>query len=255
MTREQEMALDAARPAVPHSVVEDLTSAIRHALLEGDEPIETHAVRAAIACCQDADRRRELRAFVRRLDSLTSAERESFAEALHPVQVPSKLWLVDELARVCDLPSSTLVVLGAWYGILPVVLEWRLEAPRRVICVDLDESIFPVAESVVGSLYERTEFLCADAMTLNYVEFARDPSLVLVNTICEHLPDLAGWWDRVPPGQLTVLQSNNWSGCPDHVNAVGSLEELKAQTPLATVLVEGVLRLPQLDRFMLIGYR
>jgi len=71
----------------------------------------------------------------------------------------------------------------------------------------------------------------------------------------EHLPDIGSWWNRLPPGQLVVLQSNNYFPWPDHVNCVHDVEEMKGQTPLSQVLFEGTLQLPVLDRFMLIGRR
>ena len=52
--------------------------------------------------------------------------RREFAISVHPVQVGSKLWLIDELGRHCDFSASSLVMLGAWYGILPLIINWRL---------------------------------------------------------------------------------------------------------------------------------
>jgi hypothetical protein len=78
----------------------------------------------------------------------------------------------------------------------------------------------------------------------------------VINTSCEHVLGLTDWWAHVPPGQLVVLQSNNYQGCPDHVNCVHSLGQFKHQVPMSDVLFEGVLHpADDLDRFMLIGHR
>ena len=75
-------------------------------------------------------RRGEVEQFVDNFDDeVTGDMRREFAISVHPVQVGSKLWLIDELARHCNLSGSSLVILGAWYGILPLILNWRLADP------------------------------------------------------------------------------------------------------------------------------
>jgi len=205
--------------------------------------------------CADPRRRAELRQLLGRLDALPPAERKGIVEAFDEVQVRSKLWLIDELARVLDLTGVELLVLGAWYGTLPLLCNLRLQRPpARMLCVDLDPHPCQVGAEVIGSLYPNIGYRCADAMTYDY-DTPGSQATVLVNTICEHLPDIAGWWHRLPPGQLVVLQSNNYFPCPDHVNCVRSLAEMTQQTPLSEVLFEGVLPLSLFDRFMLIGRR
>ena len=49
------------------------------------------------------------------------------------------------------------------------------------------------------------------------------PDLV-INTSCEHLPDVRGWLDRLPAGMPVVLQSNDYFAEPEHTNCVASLE-------------------------------
>jgi hypothetical protein len=205
--------------------------------------------------CADPGQRSELWQFLDCVDALPPAERTGLVEAFDEIQVRSKLWLIDELARVRDLGEVELLVLGAWYGVLPLLCNLRLERPpARMVCVDLDPHPCQVGAEVIGSLYPNIRYRCADVMTYDY-RAPGDRTTVVVNTICEHLPAIAQWWHRLPPGQLVVLQSNNYFPCPDHVNCVRSVDEMKAQTPLAEILFEGALPLPLFDRFMLIGHR
>jgi SAM-dependent methyltransferase len=228
----------------------------QHALDRPGDPVaEADGIRRTIAAV-GPDRGRELRALVERVDALPTERRRQFIAAIDEVQVRSKLWLIDELAGHRDLAGTTVVVLGAWYGTLPLLLNWRLARPPvRMVCLDIDADACALGAQVIGALYPGIEYRVGDAMDLDYDSLARDPATVLVNTICEHLIDAVGWWARIPAGQLCLLQSNNYDRCRDHVNCVRNLDEMKAQTPMSTLLFEGVLKLSIFDRFMLIGYR
>ncbi|MXM64272.1 hypothetical protein GR925_12650 [Streptomyces sp. HUCO-GS316] len=238
-------------------VQEFMSSIWRHAQ-EPPEGSLTHApdIHRTIAQSDHAEHVRELNGLIEQLDTLTPTQQRLFAAAVDEVQIRSKLWLIDQLFSRHDIGSATLVVLGAWYGILPLLFNWRLaQPPARMVCIDISADACELGRQVIGQLYPNIEYQVADAMDLDYASLARDPSSVLINTICEHLPEADTWWSRVPVGQLAVLQSNNYDRCPDHVNCVKDLDEMKAQIPLSEMLYEGVLRLPIFDRFMLIGYR
>jgi hypothetical protein len=246
------------RSGIPAEQAYELTSTMWRHVQEKEDGLLSQAedIRRIIEATGDADRRRELQALVDQVDALPPDQQRLLTAAVDEVQIRSKLWLIDELAARRDLGGTTLVILGAWYGILPLLVNWRLDArPARMVCVDISPDACALGETVIGSLYPNIEYRVADAMDLDYTEIARDPSSVLVNTICEHLPDVVAWWLRVPGGLLTVLQSNNYHLCPDHVNCVQDLDQMKSQTPLSGLLYEGALRLPIFDRFMLIGYR
>jgi SAM-dependent methyltransferase len=237
--------------------VEQLTTAMwRHTQDGSDGRLAEVAGIRGVMETADTDQARQLQALLEQVDALGPDARRQFTAAVDEVQVRSKLWLIDELIRLRDLDGATLIVLGAWYGILPLLVNWRLERPpARMVCIDISTDACTLGRQVIGALYDNVEYLVADAMDLNYPAWARDPSLVVVNTICEHLSDAAGWWTRIPAGQLAVLQSNNYDLCRDHINCVQSLEEMKAQTPFSRLLFEGVLPLPIFDRYMLIGQR
>jgi hypothetical protein len=248
-----------ARPLEP-DLVRDLGETIAHRLWDGHDAslAETPEIRAQLPRFDGTGRRREVELFIRNVgDRLAVAARRDFAVAVHPVQVSSKLWLIEELARLCDLATSSLTMLGAWYGILPLLINWTLPAPpTRMVCVDNDPAVGEAGARIIGSLYANIEYRCADAMELDYESLGTEQSPVVINTICEHLRDVHGWWSRVPPGQLVALQNNNYTACPDHISSVASLEDFKRQVPLSELLFEGVLHLPPwLDRFMLIGRR
>jgi hypothetical protein len=228
--------------ALPAAVVSDFTERLSRELWGGGR-IDVAALAAG----------GELEAFARDVDGLGRLERGDLAIALHPVQVRSKLWLLDELKRHCDLGRSTLVVLGAWYGILPLLAEWTLASPpRRSVCVDIDPAVCAIGERLVGARHPAVEYRSADLRTFRADDLEAP---VIVNTSCEHVADLEEWWARVPRGQLVVLQSNDFTACPEHVNCVADVEELARQAPMAERRFAGTLPLGDLRRFMLIGVR
>lgn len=237
----------------------DQVGALTAALWQlGQEPLAADLTEAPavsqIIDSQHADAAPLLRSLVERIDALVPGERRLFTASIDEVQVRSKLWLIDELTRRRDLRGTTLVVLGAWYGILPLLINLRVQRPpARMVCVDISAEAARLGRRVIEPLFDNIEYQVADAMELEYP--APAPSSVLVNTICEHLPDAPRWWARVPCGQLTVLQSNNYNLCRDHVNCVEDIEQMKAQTPMSELLYQGTLKLSIFDRFMLIGYR
>ncbi len=192
------------------------------------------------------------------LDTLSPRDRRRFGAALDETQIESKLWLIEQLHRYCPVAGSSVVVLGAWYGVLPMLVNWRLaHTPSRMLCIDRDAAVCAEGERVIGAAYDNITYRVQDVHDLDYrnVDDDIDHADIVINTICEHLPDIRGWWERLSAGQLVVLQSNNYLPCPDHVNCVYGIEEMKRQTPMSELVFAGTLQLPVLDRFMLIGRR
>lgn len=241
---------------IPAPLVREFTAVVRAHLQQADRPVtEAADVRRLIERCA-APAADELTAFVARVAALPTDRQREFADAIDETQTNSKLWLIDRLTHHTDLADASILVVGAWYGILPLLVNWTVRPrPARMLCLDIDPAACDLGRIVIGALYPNIDYQVADAMRLDYAGFAGNRPSIIVNTICEHLPDAAGWWRRIPTGALAVLQSNNYAACPDHVNWVPDVEAMKAQTPLSTVLFEGVLPTFVLDRFMLIGYR
>jgi SAM-dependent methyltransferase len=199
--------------------------------------------------------RSDVAEFVGRLGALEASRRKEFAAAIDDIQVRSKLWLIDAVTTLQPLAGGQVTVLGAWYGILPLLMNWRMERPpEQMLCIDVDARACALGQQVVGAVYPNVRYQVADVMDLDYAALLTTSS-VLVNTICEHLPRVGAWWDLVPRGTFCVLQSNNYGLCRDHVNWVHSTDQMKSQTPMSRVLFEGTLPLGLFDRFMLIGYR
>ena len=126
------VAARSGRAPVSAELVRDLGAELCRRLWRGDggQLARAPEISELIARCDDERRRDELERFVALVDELPESHRRDFAIAMHPVQLRSKLWLVDELAARHELRDSTLVAYGAWYGTLALLAHWRLHHRR-----------------------------------------------------------------------------------------------------------------------------
>jgi hypothetical protein len=176
------------------------------------------------------------------------------ATAFNEDQIESKLWLVEHMEGVIDPSEHRIVILGAWYGVLALIMNRvMLRPPAEVLCVDIDAAACALAERLLSILSPRPEIRLADMMEIDYTEWSAGREAVFINTSCEHLPDFSGWRRRIPPGARLVLQSNNHEGCPEHVNCVADLAAFERQASLSHTDYRGSLQLRKFQRFMLIG--
>lgn len=176
--------------------------------------------------------------------------------ALNRNQIASKLWLAEVLSSATPGRFGTVTVLGGWFGVLgAILLADRRLAIRQVVSVDRDARCEAIARSLNASHGGRFHAVTADMHALDYAApgTGSDEPDLLVNTSCEHLPDFAGWFARVPAGQLVVLQSNDYYAVDEHVNCVPDLDAFRAQAPLAQVLFAGARPHKKYTRFMLLG--
>ena len=197
-------------------------------------------------------------AFLNRLrDVLETAPKAAWPRlsiSFNEDQVESKLWLLRHLPEAADLSAHRIVILGAWYGLLALMLN-RLtpRPPAEICCIDIDDDTCATASHVLSVLPSPPEVRCLDMMAIDYGELSRGRPTIFVNTSCEHLPDFGGWRAKVPSGARLVLQSNNHVGCPEHVSCVPDLDTFESQARLATLDYRGVLRLKHFTRFMIMG--
>jgi hypothetical protein len=169
-------------------------------------------------------------------------------------QVESKLWLLEHLPAMGDLSAHRVVILGAWFGLLAMMLERLAPHPARdIVCVDVDAAVCELASKLLSVLGHAPTVLRADMLDLDYDTLSADQPTIFVNTSCEHVADFRGWRARVPAGARVVLQSNNHLGCSEHVNCVPDLAAFERQACLSEIVYGGALPLKHFTRFMLMG--
>lgn len=174
--------------------------------------------------------------------------------AFNEDQVESKLWLLDTLPAMGDLAGQRVVILGAWFGFLAMMLEKLApHPPGETTCVDIDAAVCDVATDLLRVLRHPVHVLQADMRTLDHAALATGMPTMFVNTSCEHIANFAEWRARVPAGARLVLQSNNHLGCSEHVNCVPDLAAFEQQAALSKTAYAGALQLRHFTRFMVMG--
>jgi len=193
---------------------------------------------------------------------LLSALAETVAEfpdtpvdnAFNHKQVASKQWARDMLAIHTRGQFDHIWVMGGWIGILPAMLfdDARFKI-KAISSFDIDPAVGRKAEKLNKKLSGEAVFTAhtADMYALDYT--GPDAPDLVINTSCEHIEDLPKWLSLLPKGCRVLLQSNNYTSEPTHVNCVESVDELAQQAKLSELSYAGALKLPRYTRFMLIG--
>jgi hypothetical protein len=176
-----------------------------------------------------------------------------FDVAFNHKQVACKMWARDRLYPAFGGDYGEIWLVGGWYGVLAAIL-FKDERYRigRITSFDLDPAVGPVALSLNRAEAEEGRFCVrhADMYELDYRDALPD---LVINTSCEHIPDLSGWLGLLPSGCPVLLQSNNYAAEPSHVSCVANMEEFASRAGLSQVLFQGALPLKNYIRFMLIG--
>ena len=82
-----------------------------------------------------------------------------------------------------------------------------------------------------------------------------DSPNTIINTSCEHIENWSDWWNKIPKGKMCILQSNNYTDLPEHINCVKNTDHFKSIAPMTTNLYEGDLNLGKYIRYMIIGIK
>jgi hypothetical protein len=177
--------------------------------------------------------------------------------AFNHKQIACKIWARDKLLQHLGGTFDTVWVLGGWYGVMAAIL---FDDPRYAIghiqSIDFDKNVLAVAATLNAEALAAGRFSAvpADMYALDYHRAERRPDLV-INTSCEHIPDLQGWLALLPEGMPVLLQSNNYATEPSHVNIVRSSRQFAEAAGLSRLVFAGELQLRNYTRFMLIGAR
>jgi len=171
---------------------------------------------------------------------------EEFRDMFSSGQLKSKEWLVTELANHVALDSSqSCLIAGAWFGTLGMLLRKKF-INMNVSMLDIDTRCSEFINHLISG-DEKSSTVSADMYSYKYSED------IIINTSCEHIPDITEWISLLPSNRIVVLQSNNYFIAPDHVNCVNSQEEFLRQTGLYKIHYIGELEMPMYTRFMIIG--
>jgi hypothetical protein len=186
-------------------------------------------------------------------------------------QLKSKKWLIETVESL-NLDLGVVFLCAGWYATLAVMIfESKKITVDKIVSFDIDPSVWKIAEIFNKPwVTDNWKFKASteDIHEIRFEEHIYDvnksdgnkqrlwavPNTV-INTSCEHIEDFTGWYEGIVPGQLVILQGNNYFEIEEHVNCSKDLQEFSNKAPMSNVLYEGELELPEYKRFMKIGYK
>lgn len=169
---------------------------------------------------------------------------DEFRDMFSSGQIRSKEWAVQELLNL-DLHFHSASIMGCWYGTLGVMLKNAF--PKLFLeLVDID----PRCEKFNEKIFYDIPFVNLHTMDMYDWQGTED---LVINTSCEHIPDIRDWLLFLEEGTTVLLQSNNYFGGSGHINCSKSLHEFEIQTGLKNIHYSGELIMPMYTRYMIIG--
>lgn len=165
----------------------------------------------------------------------------------------SKVWLLEQLARIIDDPD-VIYVLGSWYGNLSLYIYLTgLLRPGKIINVERDKGMLAQSKKMLDHVgAPDVEHMLKDTNDLDYRQLT-DHSMV-INTSLTDMPGRE-WFDRIPKGTVVALQARDHD--PGH--QFHSTQDILKKFPLDQVLYQGQLPLKDPEtkytRYMVIGIR
>lgn len=170
---------------------------------------------------------------------------KSIVNSLNPNQEISKNWLITESINYFQMfEKPKFLVAAGWYG----NLANKLLDYGEVLSFDKDINC-----AIIGrKLYPKIKFKTYDVIDYRSVKKYD----VIICTSCEHikqnvLNDFIS--RRRKDDSIVILQSNNYTSLPEHINCVKDENELADKTKLKMIHYKGSLQCDGFKRFIIIG--
>lgn len=166
-------------------------------------------------------------------------------------QLQSKLWIADVLLDL-HLQHEKVALIGGWFAnyITELLIGIGVSLVHNF---EIDEDAKNISYKYNKRYKDTGKYQCSikDVMTQKMEE---DFNLV-INSSCEHMYPMQKFRELNPElNCYYVLQSTDEEQYDDHINCVGSEEELALQANIIDVLYSGKIKLDNgMNRFMVIG--
>lgn len=183
--------------------------------------------------------------------------------ALDKNQIKSKEWLVDKLLEnlieVEDEPKNIFIA-GGWYGVTALLLReksyYNVEVNDKLEAIhtcDLDPGTKIYGERLVDYEKNNIHFKVDDA--ISYFLENKDWYGILINTSCEHMDhdDVTFMCQAKREHTMVCLQNNNFHEINSHIGCHDSLSDFVDSLKLNQIIYQGVEKLDNCDRYMVIG--
>lgn len=169
---------------------------------------------------------------------------DEFRDMFSSGQLKSKNWAIGALKRHLT-GNERIVIVGSWFGTLGMMIN-RIAPESKITLLDID----PRCKEFVDYIARWQPNVIAITDDMNNYTYTED---IVINTSCEHIPDLKEWISKIPAGTLVLLQSNNNAKLDGHVNCCDSVEEFVSKVELNEILYKGEFIMPMYTRYMILG--
>ena len=184
---------------------------------------------------------------------LTESSGYSLAGSFTRDLVTSKVWLLDELARITPR-VGTIYVLGSWYGNLAVYMTLQPTIQvDRIINVETNPEMLDTSQGILDRIgAQNVTSMLADANELDYRQLGS--AGVVVNTSLTEMPEQE-WFEHIPAGTIVAMQARDQDPGVEYYSA----GDIQRRYPLSQVLYHGSMSLrdPETEytRYMTIGIK
>ena len=183
-------------------------------------------------------------------DGLYSVKPESrptydeFRDMFSSGQIKSKNWAVSALKPHLK-GNERIILVGSWFGTLGMMIN-RIAPEAQITLLDIDPRCKEFVDWV-SRFHSSVSAITGDMYDYTYTED------VVINTSCEHVPDLNAWISAIPKGTLVLLQSNNNRDLEGHINCCNSVDDFVSKVTLNEILYKGEYIMPMYTRYMILG--
>ena len=165
-------------------------------------------------------------------------------------QFKSKENLLNHIQKL-ELLNPHIVILGSWYG--SILVPALVDQAERITCIDIDDRVIAIAKNRLFKKYKNIDFISSDVFDVSRNGRIKNSNLI-INTSCEHMPNMSKLPALYQSNAYFAFQSNNMYNIPTHTNCVSSIDEFRSQLPHnANVMIEDKIEDDRGIRFTLIG--
>ncbi|ANS04790.1 methyltransferase type 11 [uncultured Mediterranean phage] len=175
-------------------------------------------------------------------------------DSMNESQLESKLWLIQELVKL-NIKPKRVAILAGWFAQYIVSLLYdNFESIECIKNFEIDQDVKDISYKYNKRYKDsnKYQFSIKDVM----MQTMEEDFDLIINCACEHMYPMTKFYELNPHIKgLYVLHSTDDDQYDDHINCVGSPEELAEQANIINVLYSGQKLLSNgMNRFMVIGY-
>ena len=168
----------------------------------------------------------------------------NWKDGLSRFQIQSKVWAA---AQLKEYNIGELYLCGGWIGTIGRIIFDHNSSTSNITSFDIDDTA-----NKAGEILNRDIKYTAINKDIYDIDYSNADTII--NTICEHIPNIYRWLDMIPTGKRLVLQNNNMFEMTDHINCVSDLKQFEEMVESRVdIKYSGCISFNKWSRYMIIG--